>query len=261
MVSGSGVGPPLILLHGFTGSAEAWGDALLERLAATHRRVVAVDLIGHGKSARSADPERYRLHEVVGDVARVQEELVGEPAIWIGYSMGARIALAAAALGLAPQRGLVIESGSPGLPDQVQRGDRVTADEMRAAQLEREGIEPFVDRWLAQPLFSTQRALPPDVRARERARRLAQDPVSLAACLRGLGLGRQPSVWHRLSSIDVPALFLAGALDRKFADLARLMSARVPNVHHVEVPGAGHAVHLERADAWVEAVTTWSAQL
>lgn len=259
LVSGSGTGPPLLLLHGFTGSAEAWGDSLLDRLAATHRRVVAMDLLGHGESDRHHDPARYRLDRVIADVEAVQRSLIGEPAIWIGYSMGGRIALAAAALNVAPQRGLVVESGSPGLDDPEHRRMRARSDEDWARVLESDGIGVFVDRWLAQPLFSTQRSLPPEIRAGERERRLAQDPRALAACLRGLGSGVQPSVWSRLGGVDVPTLLIVGALDAKFRHISRTMSALVPEVRRAEVPGVGHAVHLESPGGWTSAVEPWSA--
>lgn len=259
LVSGSGTGPPLLLIHGFTGAADAWGDSLLRRLASTHRRVVAMDLIGHGESDPCHDPARYRLDRVIDDVVRVQESLIGEPAVWIGYSMGGRIALAAGAMWLAPQRGLILESASPGLSGPHIRQERTLADEELARLLERAGIEPFVDRWLAQPLFATQHALPSDVRQRERERRLSQDPHSLAACLRGLGSGVQPSVWGRLHYLRAPMLLIVGELDEKFVRVARLMAEEAPSLRYVEVPGAGHAVHLECPEAWIAAVESWSS--
>ena len=88
-----GEGEPLLLIHGFTGSAGAWGEELLSGLARAHR-VVAVDLLGHGKSEYSSDPERYRVDELLQDLGQILDALDIEAARWLGYSMGGRLALA-----------------------------------------------------------------------------------------------------------------------------------------------------------------------
>jgi 2-succinyl-6-hydroxy-2,4-cyclohexadiene-1-carboxylate synthase len=53
-------------------------------------------------------------------------------------------------------------------------------------------------------------------------------------------------LWDRLPSIQAPVLLLTGEADRKFAELARVLASRLPDAVHVEIPDAGHAVHLER---------------
>ncbi|MEQ9570374.1 MAG: 2-succinyl-6-hydroxy-2,4-cyclohexadiene-1-carboxylate synthase [Longimicrobiales bacterium] len=245
-------GVPLVLVHGFMGSAAAWGD--LPRRLARRRPVVVPELPGHGGSDRPRDPEVYAVPRIASMLARTAEALDGVGADWLGYSMGGRIVLAGAAEGHLRPRRLVVESTSPGLSDDDARAARRELDESRAAALLADGIEPFVDAWLALPLFATQRRLAPAVRARERIRRLGADPAALAACLRGGGTGSQPSYWPALAALDVPVLLLTGGADRKFVDLADAMAARMPRARRVTVPGAGHAVHLERADAWLEAV-------
>ena len=62
-----GEGGPLLLLHGFTGSVETWGEEQLQGLAQGHR-VLAVDFLGHGGSDPSADPERFRVEEILRDL-------------------------------------------------------------------------------------------------------------------------------------------------------------------------------------------------
>ena len=44
----------LVLLHGFTGSAAGWAD-LFPRLAAPERRLIALDMLGHGQSDSPAE--------------------------------------------------------------------------------------------------------------------------------------------------------------------------------------------------------------
>jgi pimeloyl-ACP methyl ester carboxylesterase len=112
----------------------------------------------------------------------------------------------------------------------------------------------FVDDWMALPLFESQRRLPEAVLRRERERRLRADPAGLAGSLRGFGTGAQPSLWERLEDVRAPALLLTGDLDPKFEALADRMADRMPAAARATVPGAGHAVHLERPDAWLARV-------
>lgn len=248
-----GTGAPLLLVHGFTGSVEAWGEEILSALADRHR-VLAVDLIGHGRSSRPHDPDRYALQEILLDLLEVLDAADLDRARWVGYSMGGRVALAAAVLHPHRVASLVLESASPGLATEEEREERRRSDDALARRLESEGIEPFVDEWMALPLFATQRRLPEATLRAARERRLGNEPAALAACLRGLGTGSQPSFRDRFDQVRARTLVLAGARDRKFAALARRMAEGIPDATLRLVADAGHTVHLEAPGAWLDAV-------
>ena len=142
-----GDGPPLVLLHGFTGSAAAWGD-LAHRLA-ERRRVIAFDLPGHGASPVPRDPADARLPQVADALVRALASLGVRDADWIGYSLGARTALHVAVAHPDAVKSLVLEGGSPGIADSVERAARTQADARLAESIERDGLERFVDDWLA----------------------------------------------------------------------------------------------------------------
>jgi len=259
----AGGGPPALLLHGFTGSVEAWGESLLDRLARGGRRVLAVDLLGHGRSDIPTDPARLAMEAQLDDLEEALDALAVGRAAWVGYSMGARLALGGAVLRPGRVAALVMESGSPGLASEGERRRRREADEALAVPLEAgdpDALTRFVDDWMALPLFGTQRRLPEDVLARERKRRLGNDPAGLAASLRGFGTGVQPSLWERLGEVRAPTLLLTGALDAKFEALAERMAARLPRAVRAPVPDAGHTVHLERPDAWLARVREFLAE-
>jgi 2-succinyl-6-hydroxy-2,4-cyclohexadiene-1-carboxylate synthase len=114
-----------------------------------------------------------------------------------------------------------------------------------------------VDHWMGLPLFATQGKLPSKVREANRERRLRNNPEALAACLRGLGTGTQPSFWDEISRIGVPALLLAGEEDQKFSELARRMAGLIPEAELRLIPRAGHTIHLENPFAWLAAVRTF----
>ncbi len=248
-----GTGLPLLLVHGFTGSSEAWGEELLDELASEFR-LLAVDLIGHGCSDRPHEPKRYALASQVRDLCALLDSRGVERAVWLGYSMGGRIALGAALLCPQRIRGLVLESASAGLDSDGERRARIAHDETLARRLEDDGLEKFVAYWMGFPLFATQAKLGPAALERERERRLRNDPAALAASLRGMGTGVQPSFWKRLHDVRAPALVLAGSEDEKFCALARRMAARLPQAQLELIPGAGHAPHLEQPETYLSHV-------
>ncbi|HEY8489661.1 MAG TPA: 2-succinyl-6-hydroxy-2,4-cyclohexadiene-1-carboxylate synthase [Dehalococcoidia bacterium] len=246
-----GSGPALLLLHGFTGSAETWRP---HRAAWEGFTAVAVDLLGHGRSDCPADPARYAVERCVEDLLAVLDRLGFPRAAVLGYSMGGRVALRLALR--APERvpALVLESASPGIPDPTERAERARSDDALADGIERDGVEAFVDRWEALPLWASQARLPEEVRARLRAQRLRNSAAGLAGSLRGMGAGREEPVLDRLGALPMPVLLLAGELDEKYCRLAREMAGRLPRPQVVTVPEAGHAVHLEQPARFQAAV-------
>jgi len=241
-----GAGPPLVLLHGFTGSSADW------TLPFAGRRVIAVDLPGHGRSPLPA-PES-RLPEVADALVAVLDRLGIGCADWLGYSLGGRAALHVALRHPARVGRLVLESCSPGIADADTRAARAAADAALADALEREGLDAFVDRWLAQPLFASQARLPTAVRARARAVRLANTAAGLAAALRALGPGVQVPLWDALERIAAPVLLVVGADDAVYRRYATAMAARLPRAAVAVIPDAGHTAHLENPAAFAASV-------
>ncbi len=254
----SGAGPPVLALHGFTGSAATW-QPTAEALGASFT-VCAIDLLGHGGSSRPDDPARYSMANTIADLRVVMDELGHPAANLLGYSMGGRIALSFALA--APERcgSLALESASPGIADDKERAERVAADEALAKRLETEGIEAFVDYWQSIPLFATQSRLPQAVRDALRAQRLAGDPAGLAASLRGIGAGAQPPVHLGLPSLVVPTMFLVGELDTRYCEIALEMASNASAGQVTLVSEAGHAVHLEQADTFHETLRVFFQQ-
>ena len=139
----AGSGPPLLLLHGFTGRAALWEPVARALAPAWH--VLAVDLLGHGDSDAPADPGRYRMERAVADLAALLDALGIARTACLGYSMGGRLALAFAHAHPERVGALVLESASPGLAGVDERDVRLTADQALAARIERDGVAAFVD--------------------------------------------------------------------------------------------------------------------
>ncbi len=83
----SGNGPPVFLIHGILGVLEVWGD-VQDALATTHQ-VVSYDRRGHGRSPNGTS--NVRVH--ARDAAALISHVAGEPAIVVGWSGGAGVAM------------------------------------------------------------------------------------------------------------------------------------------------------------------------
>ncbi len=243
-----GEGDPLLLLHGFTGSIATWRPHL--PLLQQNFRTIALDLIGHGESHSPADPDRYQMESCVKDLIAILEGLSVERAHVLGYSMGGRVALSLAVTEPGRVRSLIIESSSPGLAETTERQARIVADETLADMIESEGIEAFVNLWERLPLFASQAALPSEIQNALRQQRLQNNPAGLANSLRGMGVGRQESLWRLLPSIDVPTFLIAGELDSKYCKISQEMLGAMPRARLAIIQKAGHAVHLEQPRAF-----------
>ena len=247
-VDTAGAGPPLVLLHGFTGSAAGWAPHI--PAFATRCRVIAIDLLGHGRSDAPVDPHRYGIEHCAQDVLAVLDHLGINQAGVLGYSMGGRLALFLTTA--APDRihALILVSTSPGLREAAERRARAEQDARLANTIERDGVAAFADRWAQQPIFATQARLPEAARVALRAQRLQHTAHGLANSLRELGLGVQPPLYDHLSRLHIPTLLLAGELDAAYCAVGREMSRLLPDARLAIVSGAGHAVHLEQPEAF-----------
>jgi 2-succinyl-6-hydroxy-2,4-cyclohexadiene-1-carboxylate synthase len=227
----------LALLHGFTQTGRSWGPllpALEERF-----EVLTPDLPGHG--------DRCEVRADLWEVARLVGEECGRAA-YVGYSMGGRVALH---LGLAhPElvERLVVVSATGGIEDQTQRAARRQEDEALARSIEADGVDAFLERWLAQPLFAGLPAQAADLDARRH-----NTAEGLATALRLMGTGTQDPLWRRLDELTMPVLVVAGDRDDKFAEQALHLGGWIgPTAELALVPDAGHACHLERPRAFLE---------
>ena len=249
-----GEGAATVLMHGFTGDTLTMYD-LADRL--TGRRIL-FDLIGHGRS-EAPDRPAYTIDDAVAQVAGVVAPLDDLPVL-LGYSMGARMALAAAAGGV-PLRGLVLIGGRAGIADAEQRRLRRYSDDELADDIEERGIEWFVDFWATQPFFSSQHALGEEHLQVARRQRLGNAPRALATSLRGMGPGAQEPLHDRLPSIAVPTLLIVGEHDGPFRFHAAELLGGLADARLRVIRGAGHAAHLEAPALTASAINAFLADL
>lgn len=247
-----GEGLPVVLLHGFTGDASTM--AMLGGSLANSRRVLIPDLIGHGGSS-GPDDEAYGVDEIVGQLLEMLDELGIDGAVdVVGYSMGGRVALTLACRHPLRVRSLTLIGASAGLATEGERRDRREADEELARSIETDGLEAFVDRWMANPLFATQARLGRQRLAAFRVQRLRNDGTELARSLRAAGTGAMEPLHDAVRYCPVPTTLVVGEDDAKFQGIAESLRGAMPDARVALVADAGHAAHVEQPDAVREIV-------
>jgi 2-succinyl-6-hydroxy-2,4-cyclohexadiene-1-carboxylate synthase len=241
---GTGDRPPVLFLHGFTGRGADWRPFLRAVHEAGHA-TINLDLLGHGRSDAPSDPAAYAIERQAAAVASILRKLGAAPAIVVGYSMGARIALRITATEPSVVSGLVLESPSAGIADPDERASRLAADRALADRLEHDGLEAFLRAWEANPLFAGEHRLSQRRRdAIHRARATAR-VAGLAGSLRGAGQGAMEPLHDRLRAIRAPTLVIAGGLDPAGAARALAIADSIPTADLLTLTERGHAPHRE----------------
>lgn len=248
-VSGRPDSPALLFLHGFLGSGADWGE-VISRLEPVFR-CIAVDLPGHGASCDLPSVEVYSIESATTMLDALLGGLGVDRCGVVGYSMGGRVALHFALHHPERCRKVVLESASAGIADLAEREARRALDEAHARRIEQDGVEAFVLDWYRQPLFASL-SRRPDLMGRMAETRRRNEPAELARSLREMGTGVQVPLWDRLDRLRIPTLFVAGAEDGKYVDVARQMAVLSDFVQTEIVPDAGHTVHTEHPDFFAD---------
>jgi 2-succinyl-6-hydroxy-2,4-cyclohexadiene-1-carboxylate synthase len=257
-VYGNSASPPVVFLHGFLGRGKDWGS-VAEALSDGFY-CVCPDLPGHGDTLiedLAAPPVFPAAAESLA--AWIDEMGLKRPAL-AGYSMGGRLALYCACQWPERFSRVVIESASPGLKTDEERQARLEQDEALAVQLDAARdqalFRAFLEAWYAQPLFSSL-AKKPALLDDLISRRIDNRSEQLAAALRALGTGAQPGLWDALPGYRLPTLAIAGAMDRKYCQIAEEMSDSCPRIAVHVMADCGHNVHFENPGGYTTVIRSF----
>jgi len=185
------------------------------------------------------------------------EQLTAElPAqsVFVGYSMGARLALACALAKPETCQGLVFVSGNPGLEDEVARQNRQRADDQIADQIDTQPRKDFLIRWYTQS--TVFKSLTEKARNDEIDRKAARPGDNWSDILRTFSVANQPNFWPRLCELDIPILAIAGAQDTKYANIITRMGQEA-NIETRIVATSGHIVHREQPQVFLCALNKY----
>lgn len=221
----------MILLHGVGLRAEAW-NAQTDALARTYR-VLAIDLPGHGDGARltrAATLADYSDAVAVG---------WSEPALVIGHSMGAMIALDLAIRYPARVRGV-------GALNAVfeRSAEAAMAVQTRADSLDGRSVadpDPTLHRWFGATASPERTACDTWLRT--------VDPAAYRAAYRVFARENGPTR-AALAGLRCPALFLTGSAEpNSTPEMSRALAAATPKGRAHIIDGAAHMMPMTHAFA------------
>jgi pimeloyl-ACP methyl ester carboxylesterase len=232
--------PPLVLVHGFTGSHRDWAG-VVDELAAG-RRVITLDHRGHGLSPNTGAPPTYRFEVLTDDLERLVDELAPGPFDLLGHSMGGVVAMRYALRHPGRLRSLVLMD-TAGAPASDRVGGWMQA-----------GIDTVRDGGMAALAERMEAFLPDADRARVRWSLEQMDPVAFVELAEELH--RYPSMLEELAHLDLATTVVVGEGDAGLRPAADALASTIPGAVFELIPDAAHSPQLENREEWVRAVTS-----
>ena len=238
----SGDGPPVVIAHGLFGAGGNWGS-IARRLSASHA-VHVLDMRNHGASPWS---DEMTYPAMAGDLLRyAAAEGLARPTL-IGHSMGGKAAMAAALT--APDRvGRLVAVDIA--PVRYRHGFTALADILAGLDLDGVTRRGDADSRLAEAVpDAALRAFLLQNLVRRDGRYVWR--LNLAAIAAARDALQDFPDFPPSAAFDGPMLAIGGgASDYIRADHAPVFARYFPNAEIRRIPGAGHWVHAERADAF-----------
>ena len=258
--------PPVVLLHGFGSGSFTWGLVVAAGLV-SDRPAVAFDRFGFGRSARppagSAPPDGsvnpYSLAGAVELTSAVLDNAGwSSPAVLVGHSAGALVAVATALAFPSRVAGLVllapaVVGGGP--PPAVGAAFRLPMVRRWAPPVLRAG-RSFMGRAVASAWHDRSQFASSGLReAYSSSTAVAGWAEGLVELTLATSAADAEGVVARLGEVAVPVLVVVGADDRLVpAASTSVVAERVPDGRLVVIPSCGHVPHEEAPAAVVDAV-------
>jgi esterase len=245
--------PKLVFLHGLLGFSANWRS--VARRFESDYRVFVFDQRGHG---RSIQPEQgYAPENYADDLLKLLDELKWEKINLVGHSMGGRNALNFASRFPDRVEKLVIEDIGP-------IGNPMAADGYR--QMFKVIPIPFPSREAALAFMSYEFPKVWPQGGSQLGLFLYSNMVvrldgqvewknSLTHVIDSVLEGHAQDRWSEWDSLRMPTLVIRGQLSRDLlAPIYDQMLQRNPRARGIVIEGAGHWVHFEKLDAFVNAL-------
>jgi pimeloyl-ACP methyl ester carboxylesterase len=243
----------LVLIHGFTASTRSW-DLLVPMLAQRYR-VIRIDLLGHGRSAKPTDAG-YAIPDQARRVGEVLDHLGVGRAVVVGHSTGGSVATALAEGRRDLVAALVLLNTGPRLDAFIPQGP---ADQLlqvpvvgqllwrlRTESLVRRAAATAVTRDVTIPQAVVDDVLGMTHHAFTAARQGAEDYLL------------QRPLPDRLAALGVPLLVIFGAEDRRWRASSAADYRAVPGARIEMLPGVGHSPPLEDPPRTAELLTAFA---
>ncbi|MBX3313908.1 MAG: alpha/beta hydrolase [Actinobacteria bacterium] len=244
-------GVPLVLVHGFSGSA--FDFALRVEALAADRPVITIDHRGHGRSTKPGRLDAYSLDRLVADLAAFVDEHVEGPFDLLGHSMGGVLVQKLVLQHRPAVRRLVLmdTSSTNFVPDDEPTADLIAG--FLAAFDPARGLPAAMPPSPEDALIEA--STPPSWRERKDELSAGFDPYAMKVLGTALLADGEPlGLDDAIAAIDVPTLVLVGSLDGALVERSDEMASTIPGARLVRIDGAYHSPQLTHPDEWLSAL-------
>jgi len=232
-----GAKPPVVLLHGLTGSGACW--APLARALEGEFDVVMPDARGHGGS--SAPDVGYRYDDLANDVVGLVRGLGLARPVLVGHSMGGMTAAVVASRGGGLVRGLILVDPTFLRPERQREVHESDVAEQHRRALGLSQAELVAQARARHPRRSSE-ILELQAEARRQTRLAAFDVLTPP----------NPDYRELVRAIDVPILLVIGDDPVVTFDMATELRSLNARVRVEVVEGAGHGLPFDRPERLAE---------
>lgn len=237
----AGAGRPIVLVHGWALSARAF-EPLLAPLA-SHGRVLALDLRGHGEAPPA--PPGHGIAGHARDLAALFAARGLQRALLVGWSMGAQVALEALPLLGERVAGLALLAATPCFVEREGWPHGLPATSVRALAARLRHRPEVALRRFFDGMFAPDEL--PDLERQALAAAVLAAPLSEEAALAELDALLTADQRPRLAGVRVPTLLVHGERDAICLPAASAAVAEaIPGARRWLLPGVGHAPQLSR---------------
>lgn len=247
-VESVGIGPPLVLLHGFAMHGGLFAP-ILPALARRHR-VHVVDLPGHGHSPAIEPFDLASLAAAIDAAIDPAEDRL----IVLGWSLGGQVAIQWARTARARVARLVLVGTTPSFVERPAWPHAITTETLARFRDElRVAYRLTLQRFLALQVHGSEEGRA--TLAKLRARLFERGEPPPAALAAALGLLAATDLRATLAEVRVSALVVGGTRDALVPiEATRELAMRLPDAHHVAIDGAAHAPFLSHRASFLDAV-------
>ena len=238
---GSSDNPTLVFLHGFLGNCLDW-HTTIEQLK-TDFHCVSIDLPGHGNSSAIDLPKAEGFANCHQLIKYCLNELNIKSFVFVGYSLGGRIALDYARSQNDPRlKHLILESVHIGLHDEIEKRQRYQSDLMWAECFATQAIEESLYEWYEQPVFDDLNDIEKGLLIEKRQDNYG---VYLANMLLATSLSHQFCAREFITKTELPISYCYGQKDSKFKEIAESLPQKNNLIIH-GFNGLGHNTHIKQ---------------
>ena len=242
-----GSGKPLVILHGLFGFSDNWQSHA--KYLSSYYRVILFDLRNHGRSSWS---DNHTYENMALDVAESLDHLSIDKACFIGHSMGGKVLMH---MGLNHgsyiDKMIVVDMGTKSYPmhhqDVIKAIQSVNIENVTARSQVNEMLKPLLSseglrQFLLKNLYWKEKGV---LAWRMNVKTLVESMQEILSVL--------PSgeVLHQ-------SLFIRGGLSNYILDEdVDLIQNQFPNSEILTIDGAGHWVHAEASEAFIESTLSF----